>query len=76
MGSVISQKGGTLDISLDFLEEGKIYEATFYEDADATDCKTNPEAYQVRKAEVTKGQIINAKLASGGGHCMYITLKE
>ncbi|MFB9104995.1 glycoside hydrolase family 97 catalytic domain-containing protein [Algibacter miyuki] len=76
VGSVICQKGGTLDISLDFLEEGKIYEATFYEDTDTTDCKTNPEAYQARKAEVKKDQIIKAKLASGGGHCMYITLKE
>lgn len=72
VGSVIDQKGGDLDIKLDFLEEGKTYEVTFYEDTAETHCKTNPEAYQVRKGTVVKNDIIEAKLASGGGHCMWI----
>ena len=72
IGSVIDQQGGTLDIKLDFLEEGQTYQATFYEDTKETHCKTNPEAYQIRKAEVKKGDLIQAKLAPGGGHCMWI----
>ncbi len=72
IGSAISQKGGTLNIKLDFLEEGKLYDATFYEDTDETDCKTNPEAYQIRKTQVKKDDIIKAKMAPGGGHCMWI----
>lgn len=72
VGSVIDQKGGSLDIKLDFLEAGKTYEVTFYEDTAETHCKTNPEAYQVRKGTVVKNDIIEAKLASGGGHCMWI----
>ncbi|UMB53763.1 glycoside hydrolase family 97 protein [Lutibacter sp. A64] len=72
IGSVIDQKGGTLDINLDFLEEGQNYEVTFYEDTAETYCKTNPEAYQIRKGNVKKGDLIKAILAPGGGHCMWI----
>ena len=72
LGSVISQQGGTLDIELDFLEAGRDYVVTFYEDTEETHCKTNPEAYRVRKGSVEKGDIIQANLAPGGGHCMWI----
>jgi hypothetical protein len=75
IGSVINQQGGTLDISLDFLEAGLSYEATFYEDTEQTHCKTNPEAYQIRTGQVKKGDLIQAKLAPGGGHCMWIRPK-
>lgn len=72
VGSVINQKGGTLNIKLDFLEPNQLYDVTYYEDTNETDCKTNPEAYQVRKGIVKKGDFIHAKLAPGGGHCMWI----
>ena len=76
IASVINQQGGVLDIKLDFLEEGQTYEATFYEDTEETNCKTNPEAYRVRKAAVKKDEVIQAKLASGGGHCMWVRPKK
>lgn len=72
VGSVYSQKGGTLDISLDFLEEGKQYEVTLYEDTAETHGKTNPEAYQIRTQNAKKGDLIKAVMAPGGGHCMWI----
>ena len=72
IGSVINQQGGTLDIKLDFLDAGQVYEATFYEDTKETHCLTNPEAYQLRQGTVKKGDIIKADLAPGGGHCMWI----
>ena len=72
IGSVYNQKGGVLPIDLDFLKEGQSYKVTFYEDTSETHCKTNPEAYQVRTATVKKGDIINATMAPGGGHCMWI----
>ncbi|MEI6865758.1 glycoside hydrolase family 97 catalytic domain-containing protein [Flavicella sp.] len=71
IGSVHND-GGTLDISLDFLKENQNYSITYYEDTEATDSKTNPEAYQVRTAIVKKGDIIKAKMVAGGGHCMWI----
>ena len=72
VGSVINQKGGSLDISLDFLEAGLSYDVTYYEDTEKTHCKTNPEAYQIRKGQVKKDQLVQAKMAPGGGHCMWI----
>ncbi|AWW33307.1 alpha-glucosidase [Echinicola strongylocentroti] len=72
IGSVYNQEGGALDIQLDFLEEGKQYEVTFYEDTPETHGKTNPEAYQVRTGKVKKGDVIEAVMAPGGGHCMWI----
>lgn len=72
VGSVIDQKGGVLDIKLDFLKKGKKYEITYYEDTEETHCKTNRESYQIRKGKVIKGELIKAKLAPGGGHCMWI----
>lgn len=72
IGSAISQKGGNLDINLDFLKAGITYEVTYYEDTPDTHCKTNPEAYQIRKGKVRKGDVVKAVLAPGGGHCMWI----
>ena len=75
IGSVINQQGGTLDINLDFLDDEKEYDVTFYEDTKETHCKTNPEAYQVRKGKVKNGNVIKALLAPGGGHCLWIRPK-
>ncbi len=72
IGSVYNQQGGTLNITLDFLEEGKTYDVTYYEDAENTHCATNPEAYQIRKGTVKKGDVVKAVMAPGGGHCMWI----
>lgn len=75
IGSVYNQQGGSLDIDLDFLEAGREYVVTFYEDSETTDCKTNPEAYRVRTGTVKKGDVVKANMAPGGGHCMWIRPK-
>ncbi|WP_200864784.1 glycoside hydrolase family 97 protein [Arcticibacter svalbardensis] len=72
IGSVYNQKGGTLNINLDFLDANQKYDVTYYEDTKETNCKTNPESYQVRQGTVKKGDVIKAVLAPGGGHCMWI----
>ncbi|MDE3742675.1 glycoside hydrolase family 97 protein [Maribacter polysaccharolyticus] len=71
IGSVHNE-GGTLDITLDFLNDDQEYTITFYEDTQETDSRTNPEAYQVRTATVMKGAVVQAKMVPGGGHCMWI----
>ena len=76
VASVASQKGINLDIALDFLKEDKEYDITFYEDTEDTHCITNPEAYRVRQANARKDDIVNALLAPGGGHCMWIRPKS
>lgn len=72
IASAIDEQGGSLDIPLDFLQDGKTYQATWYEDAPDAHFITNREAYQVRKGMVKKGDTIQARLAPGGGHCLWI----
>lgn len=72
VGSVYNQKGGALDINLEFLKENQMYDATFYEDTKDAHCETNPEAYQIRKFTVKKGDILNINMAPGGGHAIWI----
>jgi len=76
IGSVVNQKGGTLPILLDFLKEGILYDVTYYEDTENTHCKTNPEAYRVRKGILKKDDLIKIKMASGGGNCIWIRPQE
>ncbi|MFB9052730.1 glycoside hydrolase family 97 catalytic domain-containing protein [Formosa undariae] len=72
VGSVYNKQGGTLDIELDFLKDGVNYNITYYEDTSETHGMNNPEAYQVKSGIVKKGDVIKAKMAPGGGHCMWI----
>lgn len=72
IASCCDEKGAELPIQLDFLDDGVKYTATIYEDDAKAHYKTNREAYRVRKMVVKKGDIITAKLAPGGGHCIHL----
>lgn len=61
-----------MDIPLDFLEPGKGYEATLYQDASDAHGVRNPEAYEIATATVKQGDVIPAKMAVGGGHAMIV----
>ena len=61
-------------ISLDFLENGKKYEATIYADAPNAHFKTNPQAYKITKQAVTNKTKLNTFSAAGGGYA--ISIKE
>ncbi len=76
IGSVIDTRGGELTIPTDFLEGGVEYTATLYEDASNAHCVDNPEGYTITKKSIKKGDTIEAKLAPGGGHAIYITPKQ
>jgi alpha-glucosidase len=72
IASAIDEQGGTLGIPLDFLQDGRVYQATWFEDAPDAHFIHNREAYQVRTGTVKKGDHIQARLAPGGGHCLWI----
>ncbi len=72
VGSVANQDGANLLLPLDFLKPGQVYDAVIYEDTEETHCKTNPEAYRVVKRGVVADDVMEIKIASGGGHCMWI----
>lgn len=76
VASVNDQTARTLDVTLDFLEPGKTYAATLYQDAPDSHGVKNPEAYEIKTATVKQGDVVPAKMAVGGGHCMWIQPAE
>ncbi len=72
IASATNEDGRTLPISLDFLDEGRAYTATVYEDGPKAHFQTNREAYRVREIPVTRKTVIPARMAPGGGHCIYV----
>jgi len=72
VGSVNDQTKRELEVPLDFLEAGKAYEVTLYEDSADSHGVKNPEAYKIKKTTVKKGDVMTAKMAVGGGHAMII----
>jgi glucan 1,4-alpha-glucosidase len=72
VGSVTNDKERELTITFDFLVEGKTYEATLFEDTPESHGVKNPEAYQISKRKISKGDIITARMAVGGGHAMIV----
>ena len=72
IGSLTNRQPRTLNISLDFLDNGKEYDITLYEDADDTDFLNNKEKYRIKKVKGNNKTVIKAKLAPGGGQAVWI----
>ncbi len=65
----------TTKIKLDFLDKGKKYEATIYQDAKDAHYKTNPQAYVISKQTVTNKSELELFSAPGGGFAVSIVEK-
>lgn len=76
IGSACDENGATLTIDLTFLDAGKNYQATIYEDAPDAHFETNPEVYRIRTQNVAQGDRIDAVLSPGGGHCILIEAQQ
>ena len=66
-GGVTDDHKRTLEVPMNFLDPGKVYEATIYADAEDADYKENPQAYRIWKQDVTSDDILTMNLARGGG---------
>ncbi|GAB2545287.1 glycoside hydrolase family 97 protein [Rufibacter soli] len=73
LGSVGGNNARTSTIKLDFLDKGKKYEATIYADAKDAHYKTNPQAYTIKKVEVTNKTKLTQFVAPGGGYAISFT---
>lgn len=73
VGTLTNRDKRQLKLKLDFLEPGKQYVATFYEDTADSHYLNNKEAYQIRKnIPVYRETSIVANLAPGGGQSIWI----
>ena len=74
VGSVGGYNARVSEISFDFLDKGKKYEATVYSDTKETHYLTNPQKYEIRKIKVTSKSKLKQYVAPGGGYA--ISIKE
>ncbi len=72
LGNLTTRTGRTLNLSLDFLDKSKKYNATIYEDASDSHFLNNKETYQIRHIEVTADTNLKLILAPGGGSSVVI----
>ncbi len=70
VGSLTNRDSRALTIKLSFLKEGVKYKLTLYEDTPDSHFLNNREAYKTTNKIVTKGDVLNVKLAPGGGNAM------
>ena len=76
VGNVNGETARTSTISFDFLEKGKKYEATIYADAKNAHYKTNPQAYTIRKMNVTNKTKLSQLSVPAGGYAISIIEKQ
>jgi len=67
LGAATDENARTLVIPLDFLAQGRRYEAQIYRDGPGASYLDNPTALVIEKRRVTAGDRIEAALAPGGG---------
>jgi alpha-glucosidase len=67
LGSITDENERDFSVKLDFLEEGKKYEAEIYKDGDKAHWKDNPTDYTIESKTVKKDDVLKLSLAPGGG---------
>lgn len=74
VGGITDENAREIPITLDFLDNGKKYEATIYADGKDAHYMDNPHSYTVTKRTVTAKSKLKLQLAAGGG--VAISIKE
>ena len=72
VGSITNEEARTLNVKLDFLDDGATYRAIIYEDALDADYERNPYAMSFRQIDVKKDDLLTLKLARSGGTAIRI----
>lgn len=72
VGSVTDDQARDLALSLDFLSQGKRYQAIIYEDGPDADYRDNPYPMTIRRLEVGSDTVLRLHLAPGGGAAIQI----
>jgi len=67
LGAVTDEKARTIEVKLDFLEQGKKFEAQIYKDGKNAEWKNNPYDLAIEKRIVTTNDKLTLKLATSGG---------
>lgn len=72
VGGITDENKREYSVDFSFLDKGKKYEATIYEDGKDADYIDNPQSYNIYKKEITGKSKINFKMARSGGFAISI----
>lgn len=72
VGCTSNEDGHESTLSLDFLDNGRKYEAIIYADAPDAHYLTNPQAYKIIRKKVDSKTKLKMKAAPGGGYAISI----
>ncbi len=72
VGGVTGKDDRVSAVNLNFLDKGKKYIATIYQDAPDANYVTNPQAYVITKQKVTSKTVLKLKEVAGGGFAISI----
>ncbi|HET9504272.1 MAG TPA: glycoside hydrolase family 97 protein [Hymenobacter sp.] len=75
VGSTCDENGRTSTVNLSFLDPGKTYVATIYADGKGAHYEKNPQAYAIRKVNVTSKTKLTQYCAPGGGYAISLMAK-
>ncbi|WP_088655535.1 glycoside hydrolase family 97 protein [Geofilum rhodophaeum] len=70
VGCTVDENGHTSEISLDFLDANRKYEAIIYKDAKDAHYKNNAQAYKIEKKKVSSKTKLKIQCAPGGGYAI------
>ncbi|MCL4279173.1 MAG: glycoside hydrolase family 97 catalytic domain-containing protein, partial [Ignavibacteriaceae bacterium] len=76
LGSITDENERTIEISLDFLDEGKSYKTTLYQDAEDSHWDKNPTAYKIENKVLNSSDTLSLILAPGGGTAISFIIEE
>ena len=76
VGGKTGEEARNAVVKLDFLDKGKKYECTIYQDAADADYEKNPKAYRITKRTVKRGDVLKIREARGGGFAVSIMAKK
>ena len=72
IGAISDEKARRMTLSLDFLNQGQSYHATFYRDSLLSHYRRNPLPLTIERRMVEKGEKLSIRLAPGGGQAIHI----
>jgi hypothetical protein len=64
-----------MEVSLDFLQPGVVYEGILYTDAPDADFETNPQAYDITKLDLSSDSVLTIHMARAGGFALSLRSK-
>ena len=67
VGGITGENAKEVEIPLDFLKKGVVYEATLYADAPDADYETNPQAYEISRHLLSADSTLKVQMARSGG---------